>query len=145
VKRNHLFRAQESAADRGFGVIEIVVAMFLLGLLAIATLPLLIQSMTVASKNVIIAAASQVVEQQLEQLRASGSSCGAVMTLIAATPATIPERGTTLQPHLQLIPPASNACQVPYLRTVPVRVWVTVAGSTAVLAEATKLILLDTP
>ncbi|MCU1507715.1 MAG: type secretion system protein [Microbacteriaceae bacterium] len=147
MKRTHLYRARESAADRGFGLIEIVVSMFLLGLLAIATLPLLIQSMAVASKNATIASATQVVEQQLEQLRASGSSCSAVKTLVAATPATVPERGVSLQPHLQLILPASppDVCQAPYLRTVPVRVWVTVAGSTTVLAEATKLVLLDTP
>jgi prepilin-type N-terminal cleavage/methylation domain-containing protein len=135
---------QFADADRGFGIIEIVVAMFLLGLLAIATLPLLAQSMTVTSKNTTIAAATQVVEQQVEQLRASGSSCSAVKTLAASTPAAIPERGVSLQPHLQLNLPASDVCQVPYLRTVSIRIWVTVAGSSAVLAEVNKLILLDT-
>ena len=130
--------------DRGFGLIEIVVSMFLLGLLAIATLPLLIQSMTVTTTNSKIAFATQVVAQQLQRLKDSGSSCGAVKTLAAATPAPVTRAGGNLQPYLQLNLPASDICAAPYLRTVNVHIWVTAVGSTAVLAEAYKLVLLDT-
>ena len=135
----------EPGGESGFGVIEIVVSMFLLGLLAIATLPLLMQSMTIASNNSKIVAATQVVAQQFQQLKDSGSSCSAVKTLVAATPAAVPGPGGNLQPHLQLNLPASDVCQSPYLRTVAVHIWVTAVGSTTTLAEADKLVLLDTP
>jgi type II secretory pathway pseudopilin PulG len=137
----------EATVDRGFGVIEIIVSMFLLALLAVAMLPLLMQSLVVASKNLTIAAATQVVGQQLEQLRANGSSCGAVKGSVAATPPVVPGPRGNLQPHLEFLPAlaAGDVCQVPYLRTVTVHVWVTAVGSTPTLAEASKLILLDTP
>lgn len=131
--------------ERGFGVIEIVVSMFLLALLAAAMLPLLIQSMRVASTNATIAVATQVVAQQLEQLTASGSSCSAVKALVAAAPTTVPGPAGSLQPHLEFVGlPAGDVCQVPYLRTVSVHIWVTAAGSTVTLSEAGKLVLLDT-
>jgi type II secretory pathway pseudopilin PulG len=135
----------EPADERGFGVIEIVVSMLLLGLLAIASLPLLMQSMTVASNNSQVVTATQVVAQQFQQLKDSGSSCSAVKTFVAATPAAVPGPGGNLQPHLQLNLPAGDVCQAPYLRTVAVHIWVTAAGSTTTLAEADKLVLLDTP
>ena len=120
--------------------------MFLLALLAVAMLPLLIQSMTVASRNSKIASATQVVGQQLEQLRASGSSCSAVKLFVADTPAVVAGPAGTLQPHLEFIGlPAGDICQVPYLRTVTVHVWVTAVGSTPTISEASKHVLLDTP
>ena len=136
---------REFSRESGFGLIEIVVSMFLLGLLAIATLPLLIQSMTVTTTNSKIAFATQVVAQQLQRLKDSGSSCGAVKTLAAATPAPVTRAGGNLQPYLQLNLPASDVCAAPYLRTVNVHIWVTAVGSTAVLAEVDKRVLLDTP
>jgi type II secretory pathway pseudopilin PulG len=140
------FRPYRSiAGELGFGVIEIVVSMFLLALLAVAMLPLLIQSMRVASTNATIAVATQVVAQQLEQLTASGSSCSAVKTFVAATPAAVAGPSGSLQPHLEFIGlPAGDVCQAPYLRTVSVHIWVTAAGATVSLSEAGKLVLLDT-
>ena len=132
--------------DLGFGVIEIIVSMFLLALLAVAMLPLLIDSMRVASTNASIAAATQVVAQQLERLRDSGSSCSAVKTLVATPPAVVAGPAGSQQPQLEFIGlPAGDVCQTPYLRTVNVRIWVTAVGSTATLSEASKLVLLDTP
>lgn len=132
--------------DGGFGIIEIIVSMFLLALLAVAMLPLLIQSMKVASRNSSIASATQVVGLQLEQLRVSGSSCSAVKLFVASAPAVVPGPAGNLQPHLEFIGlPAGDVCQVPYLRTVTVHVWVTAVGSTPTLSEASKLVLLDTP
>jgi type II secretory pathway pseudopilin PulG len=145
VKSNRIREDFEARDDRGFGVIEIVVSMFLLGLLAIATLPLLMQSMIVASNNSRIVTATQVVAQQLQQLTNSGSSCSAIKTLVAAAPAVVPGPGGNLQPHLQLNLPATDVCQAPYLRTVAVHIWVTAVGSTTILAVADKLVLLDTP
>lgn len=132
--------------DDGFGIIEIIVSMFLLALLAVAMLPLLMKSMTVASRNSTIASANQIVGQQLEQLRASGSSCSAVKLFVATLPAVVAGPAGNLQPRLEFIGlPAGDVCQVPYLRTVTVHVWVTTVGSASILSEASKLVLLDTP
>jgi type II secretory pathway pseudopilin PulG len=129
----------------GFGMIEIVISMFLLGILAIAFLPVLITSMKASVVNTTVASAAQVVTQQLEQARATGSSCSAVKAFAAAVPAAVAQPRGALQPHLYLDLPAGDVCTAPYLRTVSLRVWVTAPGSSTALAEATTLILLDAP
>jgi type II secretory pathway pseudopilin PulG len=146
VKAGRVPDEEALAAQHGLGIIEIVISMFLLALLAVATLPLLMQSMRVASKNSSIASATQVVGQQLEQLRASGSSCSAVKAFVAAAPAAVAGPAGNLQPHLEFVSlPIGDVCQDPYLRTVTVHIWVTVSGSTLNISEATRLVLLDTP
>jgi type II secretory pathway pseudopilin PulG len=135
----------QTSAESGFGLIEVVISMLLIGLLAIAFLPLLITTMQATVLNSTVASATQVVTQQLEQARASGSSCSAVKAFAAAEPAPVDQPRGPLQPHLSLDLPASDVCQEPYLRTVALRVWVTEEGSTSPLAEATTLILLDAP
>ena len=132
------------AIDSGFGIIEIVISMFLLALLAIAFLPMLITSLSSTAANATAATATQIVNQQLEQARASGSSCSAVKSFAAASvPAVAQPRGA-LQPHRALDLPVGDVCTSPYLRTVLLRVWVTGATG-APISEAPTLILLDAP
>jgi len=131
--------------ESGFGVIEIIVSMFLLALLAIAFLPLLITSLQVTVTNAQVATATQLVTRQLEQIGAAGSSCSAVKALVAVTPAPVADPNGELQPRHALGLPAGDVCAAPYLRTVSLRVWVTETGSSDVLAEARTLVLLDVP
>ncbi|MFO7691343.1 MAG: type II secretion system protein, partial [Cryobacterium sp.] len=51
--------AVRDAREQGFGMIEIVVSMFLLALLSIAFLPLLVQSLQVSVQNARLATATQ--------------------------------------------------------------------------------------
>lgn len=131
--------------ENGFGMIEVIVSMFLISIVAMAFLPVLIQTSTVAASNSTLATATQIVAQQLEQVGASGSSCSAVKAFAATTPSAVSTARGTLQPHLFLDVPAADVCSDPYLRVVSLRVWVTGESSTAALAEAKMLILLDAP
>ena len=122
--------------DAGFGIIEIVVAMFLLGLLAVAVMPLLVQGLTLSSTNATLAAATQLANQQIEQVRTQ-QSCALV------TPATVSTtaNGHTLNATRTVGPcPASG-----YPLTVPVSVSVTRADGGAVLATASTLVFVTTP
>ena len=133
------------SSDSGFGVVEIIVSMFLLALLAVAFLPLLITSLQVTVTNARVATATQLVTRQLEQIGAAGSSCSAVKALVAVTPAPVADPNGELRPRHSLDLPAGDVCAAPFLRTVSLRVWVTQTGSTDVLAEARTLVLLDVP
>jgi type II secretory pathway pseudopilin PulG len=134
-----------SCSESGFGVVEIVVAMFLIGLLAVAFLPILVQSVRVSDTNVTIAEATQVVAQQLERVGAAGSSCSAVKAVTDSVPAAVETKRGFLQPHLRLNLPSTDVCAEPYLRVVQMRVWASPMGSNDELAAAETLILLDAP
>lgn len=120
----------------GFGIIEIVVAMFLLGLLAVAVIPLLVQGLTLSSTNATLAAATQLANQQIEQVRTQ-QSCGLV------TPATV---STTADGHTLTATRTVGTCPASgYPLTVPVSVSVTRADNGAVLATASTLVFVATP
>ena len=57
--------------DGGFGIAEVLVAMFLLGLIAVAVIPILVQGLRASLSNAAVASATQLANQQLEQVRAS--------------------------------------------------------------------------
>ncbi|TFB75943.1 type II secretion system protein [Cryobacterium glaciale] len=139
------FERTEPTDECGFGVVEIVVAMFLIGILAVAFLPILVQSVRVTATNARLAEATQVVAQQLERVGAAGSSCSAVKAITASVPAAVETKRGSLQPHLRLNLPVSDVCAEPYLRVVQLRVWASDVGSTEELAAAETLILLDAP
>ncbi|TFD87781.1 type II secretion system protein [Cryobacterium serini] len=140
-----LKRNPKPCNEGGFGVVEIVVGMFLIGLLAVAFLPILVQSVRVSDTNVTIAEATQVVAQQLERVGAAGSSCSAVKAVTASVPAAVETKRGFLQPHLRLNLPSTDVCAEPYLRVVQMRVWASAVGSNDELAAAETLILLDAP
>lgn len=74
-----------ASADEGFGLIEIVVSMFMLALLAIAFAPLLIQSLRVSAENSTVATATQLVNDRMQIAQANGPSCSAVASLVGTS------------------------------------------------------------
>jgi len=130
------------SSDRGFGLIEIVISMFLLGLLAIAFLPLLVTSMKTTVVNSSVATATQLVNQQMDQARAAGETCARMRTFGAETlAATDPDkRGVSYQPVRTV-----GLCPASYPGTVKVTVAVSVVGSTFAPVTATTLIFLKAP
>ncbi len=134
--------------DKGFGLIEIVVSMFMLALLSIAMLPLLITSVQQSARNAAAATASQLVQQTLEadQGKTTCSGIGSVInstTTLQDTPVT--SRGVTFQRKTDIgrCPIDSNHPQG------TVRVTVTVsrsdpAGQT-VLSAASTLVYVTGP
>ena len=126
-------------SDAGFGVIEIIVSMFLLSLLALAFLPLLIESMTAAARNATIATAYQLVSQQLDEVRIIASTCADVSAFDdVAIAVTTDARGTVFQPHREVA-----ACPDVYPGVVQVRAWVTESGNSEAIAEAVTLVYVE--
>jgi len=131
--------ASPREGEAGLGLIEIVIAMFLFLLLAVAFLPLLVNGLRSSASNSTLATATQLVEQQLQKARAVGATCAAVQSFTSTVPAPVTDpRGVVLYP--QVTPVAS--CPASYPGTVSVSVKVTegsLAGET--LAEAVTLVL----
>jgi hypothetical protein len=67
--------------EEGLGLVEIVVSMFMLALVAIAFLPFLIQSLTLTRSNATLATATQLLDDDLADLRGlSSPNCTALQT-----------------------------------------------------------------
>lgn len=134
--RKRMLRA--SVLDTGFGLIEIVISMFLLGLLAIAFLPLLITSMRTTVTNSSIATATQLVNQQMDLARSAGNTCALLTTFGNASLAVTPPdaRGVSYQPARTV------TCPLTYPGTARVKVSVAVVGSSFAPVTATTLIIL---
>ena len=130
-------RKSKSLGDRGFGLIEIVVAMFLLAIVTLAVLPLLVQGLKLSASNATVAAASQLANQQVELLR-SQSLCGAIM------PAT--STATAQGVVLQISRTVGATCPLlGYPITVPVSVSVTRTDTSVVVATVKTLIFVTGP
>ena len=96
--------------DDGLGLVEIMVALFLLAILAISFLPVLIQGLQLSVRNATLSTASQVLNEELDRLAALDGTCTALAShLAAAVPATTDARGVSYQPLRELAPSATCA------------------------------------
>lgn len=87
-----------SGDDAGFGLVELVVSMFLLALLAVAFLPLLIESLRVSVVNAKVATATQILNEQLDAIALLPRTCAAFNAFEGATIPTVTDsRGTVYQ------------------------------------------------
>lgn len=135
-------RFDARASEDGFGVVEVVISMFLLSLLSISFIPLLVNSIKSTGKNTTIATATQIVNQEIEGARAVRSptsttpSCLDVTNFLSVTIASVTDpRGVTLLPKWD-----ATTCPSSYPGVVRARVSVTRSGSTDVVAQAVTLI-----
>lgn len=130
------------ALNDGFGVIEVVISMFLLSILSVSFIPLLVNSIKSTGKNTTIATATQIVNQQIEGARAVRSptsttpSCADITTYLNVTIASVTDpRGVTLIPKWD-----ATTCPSTYPGVVRARVSVTRSGSAVIAAQAVTLI-----
>lgn len=129
-----------SGVESGFGMIEIVISMFLLALIAIAFIPVLIQGLLISVTNTSIATATQLVSQNMEQARGRGTICADLKTFAAEPVApTVDKRDVSFTTVRDPITCTGDSADYP--KTVPFRVTVTETGSGDVLATASTLIL----
>ena len=121
--------------EAGLGLVEIVVAMFLLALLAVAFAPFLIGAMKTAVQNTAVATGSQLLGQELDLLRATPPYCDRV-TAFGAAPAVAvtDDRGTTYQPSRTV-----QGCPADYPGLVRVTVTITAEGLAAPALRATTM------
>jgi len=137
---SHRFNAR--ALEDGFGVIEVVVSLFLLSLLSVSFIPLLVNSIKSTASNTTIATATQIVNQEIEGARAVRSptsttpSCLDITNFLQVTIASVTDpRGVTLSPKWD-----ATTCPTTYPGVVRARVSVTRSGSTTPVAQAVTFI-----
>ncbi len=130
------------ALEDGFGLMEVIVAMFLLSLLSVSFVPLLVNSIKSTSKNTTIATATQIVNQEIEGARAVRSptstapSCYDITQFLQVTLASVTDpRGVTLLPQWD-----AASCPTSYPGVVRARISVSRNGQTVPLAQAVTFI-----
>ena len=122
---------REPASEDGLGLIEVVVAMVVLAILAIAMVPLLMQGLIQSKANVTIAAATQFVDAELDRANAS-TACGAVPTGVVTE---TDSRGVTIT-----ITRTRGACPATYPGTVSFTISAVRADTGASLVTAETLV-----
>jgi type II secretory pathway pseudopilin PulG len=75
-------------ADAGVGIIEIIVAMTIFGLLMAAAVPLMFASAVQSARAAQLATASQIANQQLERARSAATDCAQLKAHLTASSAT---------------------------------------------------------
>ena len=116
----------------GFGIVEIIVSMFLLSIMAMAFLPVLVQALQVSKVNASIATATQLLSADLDRARQSNPPCAAV-----SAQSFDDESGFTVT----RVWAGSEGCGAGVPTTLSYTSKVTVTGTDKVLAEAVTLIL----
>lgn len=135
-------RVRERRDDIGLGLIEIIVAMVLFGLLLAALAPMLVSALRVSSTMSSRASATQIVAEQMERVRTVTATCADLTNYAALTDISdsslgvqTDTRGRSVVAHRSL----TGTCATG--GTVKFRAWVTPqSDASKVLAEATTLI-----
>ena len=129
--------------ERGIGIIEIVVSMFLIALLILSFIPVLINSNRLSGRNTTMATATQIVNKQIQSARAVTSStstapsCTNMKNFVVspAPSAVVDPRGVTLLAAWSLI-----TCPSTYPGTVLMSVSITQSGYSSPTASAATLV-----
>jgi prepilin-type N-terminal cleavage/methylation domain-containing protein len=135
----HPNRLDPRAGDRGFGLIEVIVSMFLLGVIAVAIIPVLVQGLRLSTTNAGLAAATQLANQQIEQVRGATSCAAVTPATVTATTQGIPLRATR---NIGTTCPTQSTG---YPTTIRVSVSVIRTDTSAVLASASTLVFVTGP
>ncbi|WP_308467465.1 type IV pilus modification PilV family protein [Rathayibacter soli] len=131
--------------ESGFGMIEVVISFFLLTMIALAFIPLLINTIRDTARTTTIATATQLAGQQIEAARAVRSStgnsptCADVRDFLAVTPVTVVDpRGVQLQPQW-----AAASCPASYPGVVTAAVSIMQPGYAIPIATAVTLVFVS--
>jgi type II secretory pathway pseudopilin PulG len=131
--------ARRTSDDAGLGLVEIVIAMMLMLILAVAFLPILVQGLKATAVNATRATAAQLAHAQVERARAANADCSDVQAL-ANTPVdpVVDPRNVTLA-----IVSVAGACPASYPGTVSYVVTITRTDTNEQLAVANTLVLVE--
>jgi type II secretory pathway pseudopilin PulG len=125
------------AADSGIGIVEIVIAMFLLALLAVATLPLFVSTLTLTSGDSTVTTATQLVDEQLTLARSQTATCGALTTFAGtAVAATTDGTGKALTTTRSVTCPASYPGTARFTATVKAGLSTKASATTLIYVSA---------
>jgi prepilin-type N-terminal cleavage/methylation domain-containing protein len=132
-----MIRMHERKTDEGFTLIEVLIAMLLLAILALAILPSLTGILKASVRNVNVATATQMVNQNLTDARTIGTTCAAIQSYGAAVVATVTDtRGVTFSTTRTV-----SACPATYPATVKVSVTVMSTNSLQAVATGSTLVI----
>jgi type II secretory pathway pseudopilin PulG len=123
-------------SDTGFGLIEIVISMFLLAILAMLFLPLLIQGLKQSAENTTLATGTQLVNEQLRAAQAASPVCSDVSALTGMADFTDP-RGVVIR-----VTTTVGACPTGK-GTVSITVTAVRTDTSAQLTSASSLVLVS--
>jgi type II secretory pathway pseudopilin PulG len=131
--------------ERGFGMVEIIISMFLLGLLAMFFLPVLITSLQVSASNSTMAVAAQLASGQLEEARAKGSHCSELIIPPGSSVVlgTLQANGANLE--VRRVRGTCPTVATAYPTTISLQVAVWRPGGSKAIVEANTLILVTAP
>jgi type II secretory pathway pseudopilin PulG len=131
-----------SAAESGFGMIEVVVSMLMIALLAIAVLPVLIQGLRVSADNSTLATATQILNDKLEAARSIAPQCSLVYSSLNGTETAtlVDPRGLSFR-----VDTVVDSCpaSITSARTIAVTVTVTRVDTNVALAKAATRVLVS--
>lgn len=128
-----------SLDDSGFGVIEIVVSIFILAILSLALLPPLIQGIKQSANNAILVSATHLLSAQMDAARQQVQSCAALTNYVAsANTDVIDSSGVTLHVSTTL-----DSCPTVYPGTVGLTVTVVRTDTAETLVFAKTLVYLE--
>lgn len=113
---------QRAATDEGFGLVEIVVALFMLAILSVAFLPLLIQGLQVSADNATRATGTQILHDRLEAVRSQSVKCTEVRTALAGTVTSTVVDPRGIQFQVKTVIPACPTTTASYPGTIAVTV-----------------------
>lgn len=125
----------ERGTENGFGLVEVVVAMLLLGVIAVALLPALWQGILLSSQQSSTATATRLLNARIEEARA-GESCAGIAAIDDVRTPT-PTDGAGADLVVTFVGGAAPACNAP--STVSFTVQVADASGT-VLASAAAIV-----
>lgn len=143
MKAFHARLRVASVNDRGFGLIEIVISMFLLALLAAAFLPILVQGLKQSAANATLATATQLANDQTELARAATKCSELGLPTTTTTTTIVDPRNVTLSVVRTVGSSCAPAPENPV--NVPVDVTVTRTDTGDVLATAHTLVFITEP
>ena len=142
ANRSKLTSEAVLSSESGFGVIEVVISLFLLSILSVSFIPVLINSIKNTGSNTTIATATQIVNQEIEGARAVRSptstapSCYDITQFLQVTLASVTDpRGVTLIPKWD-----ATTCPSTYPGVVRARISVSRSGYATPVAQAVTLI-----
>jgi prepilin-type N-terminal cleavage/methylation domain-containing protein len=129
----NFIRTRVDAVERGgFTLLEVIVAMFLLAIVATGLIPALVGTLKLSSQNTTIATASQLVAQQIDIARSGTATCSALTSYQAVViPPVVDARGVSYQPIRNSVTCTAGASGI-----ATVNVSVTLTGKSQVLASA---------
>jgi len=80
-------RTVKGRPDEGVGIVEVLIAMAIFGLIMASTAPLFLSAVKSQAKSANVASASQIANQQLERARSAATSCAALKSHLATSSA----------------------------------------------------------